>query len=573
MFRDRRRRTNPPRFYHRGVIAFSVLLFGATSVAIAVFGQTQPTDQPSQWFARPYELPKDVFDLPQFDRFRSGTKLNVNEAEAYLESLSDANLPAAQRLFDIFVWRVFVALNWPAVPNGKPDPSKGFNGTTSNTPLVWQLWEPTANVFLPNGQRPVWSPSANQPLDHFKAGWRQDSPVNQGLQAFSGPLIDQNGHWVHYVSYMNRVEFDYLTTGKELYNLEGQADFLRSHTIDFPQGDDSTYGAIEIKLAWKVLTPAEVASNRFLIKRLPVIEYRPASVTTASHVPPAHISGKTSDNGGSTTRIETLGLIGMHISMRTRSSPQWIWATFEQIDNTRLDFHSGDPKHPLPPHPSLANPDNPDALVGANVLPPYNADVPPGGAPNDWDESKPMSPVEVLRLVPPPQGTEHINILAQAFLGAKDSVLRYYELDGTQWPKHPNAPNIPGGMPNGMGSAPDSIIRKTPGEMVPVYLTNSTMETYFQKGFQAAAPLEQDNHTGLIFDTTMVFGTESCAGCHYSAGACVEFRRDPVTHKFLTDQNGNKIPMFGQNGNGGYTGNANFSWLLQLEAKMKNPKP
>ena len=96
-------------------------------------------------------------------------------------------------------------------------------------------------------------------------------------------------------------------------------------------------------------------------------------------------------------------------------------------------------------------------------------------------------------------------------------------------------------------------------------------QTYFQKGFQAASPLEQDDRTSLIFDTTMVFGTESCVGCHYSAGACIGFRKDS-SGKLLHDAGGNKIPIFGQNGNGGLTANANFSWLLQLEAKSKNPK-
>ena len=102
--------------------------------------------------------------------------------------------------------------------------------------------------------------------------------------------------------------------------------------------------------------------------------------------------------------------------------------------------------------------------------------------------------------------------------------------------------------------------------MVPVYLTNATMETYFQKGLQQAGPLEQDDRLAAQFsvDTSMVFGTESCVGCHYSAGACIGFR---------TDIYGNKTPIFGENGNDGLTGNANFSWLLQLEAKSKSPKP
>ena len=69
----------------------------------------------------------------------------------------------------------------------------------------------------------------------------------------------------------------------------------------------------------------------------------------------------------------------------------------------------------------------------------------------------------------------------------------------------------------------------------------------------------------------MVFGTESCVGCHYSAGACIGFRKDSAG-KLLHDGNGNKIPIFGENANGGSTANANFSWLLQLEARAKNPK-
>jgi hypothetical protein len=560
------------------IALLSVLAAGRQDPAAAQGGSEA---EAARWFAHPSELPRDVFDLPEFERFRHDGKLDPAQARADLERLSDSNLPAAQRLFDIFAWRSFIALNWAAARNGAPDPGKGFED--QKTPKVWEFWEPTAAVFKADGSRPDWLGTDQHSLDHFKAGWRATPSVDEGKQAFSGPLIDQNGHWVHYVSFMNHGEFDYLVE-HELYNLEGQAAYQRDHSIEFPQNDDSRAGAIEIKLAWKVLTPQEVNSHRFLVRELPVVEYVPAGVADSSpvnadstggalKVPPAHKSGKTADNieagkgkaGTATSKVtrETLGLIGMHIAMRTRSSPQWIWATFEQIDNTRLDRHSGDASHPLPAHPSLSNPDNPLVLVGANVLPAFNA-VGPNGPINDWDESKPIAPVEVLRLVPPPQGTDAINVIAQSFLGEKGSVFRYYELNGTQWPTHPNAKAVPGGQ----GSAPESINFKMPGEVVPVYLTNATMETYFQHGFQAAAPLEQDDRTALIFDTTMVFGTESCAGCHYSAGACIGFRKD-ASGKLLHDDKGNKLPIFGQNGNSGLTGNANFSWLLQLEAHSK----
>jgi hypothetical protein len=508
-------------------------------------------------FAKAYELPRDVFDLSVFDRFRSNSKLDVAAASKFLGDLSDKNLPMAQSLFDVLAWKAFLALNWAAKPDGEPDPGKDFKDVQS--PRVWEFWEPSSEIFLAAGQKPrPWSNSPRDAaLDHFKAGWRMNIAANEGKQAFSGPLIDQNGNWVHYVSLVNRAEFDYIVEN-ELYNLEGQAAYLNEHRVEFPLNDDLRYGAIEIKLAWKILTSEEEKSGRFFVRRMPVVRYRPPAPQLASETPPAHKSGRTTDNGTSPPPEETtVGLVGMHIAMRTRSSPQWIWATFEQIDNTRLDPAAAEAAHPLPPKPSLSNPDDPEALVLANVLPPYNA----SGGVQDWDESEPLPPVEVLRLVPPPQGTAKVNALAQAYLRSQGSVFRFYELDGTQWPKHPKAPAIPGGQ----DSAPQSITRKMPGEVVPVYLTNSTMETYFQKGFQAAGPLEQDDRLGpnSSVDTRMVFGTESCVGCHYSAGACIGFRKGA---------DGTPQPIFGENGNGGDTGNANFSWLLQLEAKSKAMK-
>jgi hypothetical protein len=531
------------------VVAFACVLLCQELPKVA---RGQTTDGPDSWFAKPYELPQDVFDLPEFSQFRKNGVLDIKQGLDYLGRLSDANLPEAQRLFDVFAWEAFVALNWASTDTGEADPSKDF--TDVATPRVWEHWKQSTDIFLAEGAPPApWTGGvASRALDHFKAGWRMDVTADQGKQAFSGPLIDQNGHWVHYVSLVNKREFDYIVEN-ELYNLEGQAAFLRKNRISFPVNDGEQHGAIEIKLAWKDMTDAEVRSGRFLVRRLPVVEYRPPAAPEQE--PLAHMSGRTAANGSSPPpREHTVGLIGMHIAMHTQSSPQWIWATFEQVDNTRLDPARAESGHPLPPRPSLSNPDDPRALVEANVLPNYNA----AGGVQDWDESKPLPPVEVLRVVPPPQGTASVNARVQSFLRAKNSVLRFYELDGTQWPTHPQAAAVPGGE----NSAPESIIRKMPGEVVPVYLTNATMETYFQKGLQQAGPLEQDNRLDPRFstDTKLVFGTESCVGCHYSAGAAIAFRKDP---------GGALVPIFGENANDGLTGNANFSWLLQLEAKSK----
>lgn len=552
------------KFYTAIAVVSAGVLIGA--------GVNRPSGPPKRaltaidWFQKPDVLPTDVFDLLEFDADRHDGKLDFDAARTRLQDITDANLLQAQRMFDVLSWKAFVAINWPS-KDGQPDPKATFKDAGNDEPLVWEYWKQTSDVFKPDGSKPSsWgAEGALQGVaDRFKAGWKQGPPTaDQGLQAFSGPLVDQDGKWLHYSALMNRPEFEYIVKN-ELYNLEGQADFSKQNIVSFPQGDDKEHGAIEIKIAWKILDPAKDTFSRFLTRKLKVIEHVPDSSTPLGIASPAQLSGKSSDNksdqAGLDTRTKeyTLGMVGMHISMRTRSSPQWIWATFEQIDNTRLDPSSFDPAHPAPKrgHPSLSNPDDSVKLVGANVLPPPNDGT-------DWNERTLTTPVEVLRVVPPPPGTEAINRLVQAFLGSKGSVLRFYELNGTQWPTHPRAQAVPGGQ----GSAPDSVVFKMPGQVVPVYLVNSTMETYFQKGFQQAGSLEQDDRVSFSIDTTNVFGTESCVGCHYSAGICVGFKKD-VYGNYLTDKNG-RIPVYGENGHGGATGSGNFSWALQIEAKHR----
>ncbi|MGY4566966.1 hypothetical protein [Bradyrhizobium sp. USDA 3256] len=57
-----------------------------------------------------------------------------------------------------------------------------------------------------------------------------------------------------------------------------------------------------------------------------------------------------------------VGLVGMHIGHKSETSPQWIWATFEQIDNLDVDRVA----HPNL-RPSFFDPDCP--LCTVNVQP------------------------------------------------------------------------------------------------------------------------------------------------------------------------------------------------------------
>jgi hypothetical protein len=76
---------------------------------------------------------------------------------------------------------------------------------------------------------------------------------------------------VHYVTSPSSTGVSSIIwSGTNSITFEGQAAFVRNSKIEFPANVGASAGAIEIKLAWKVLTGAEGGSNRFLIKWLPV---------------------------------------------------------------------------------------------------------------------------------------------------------------------------------------------------------------------------------------------------------------------------------------------------------------
>ena len=299
----------------------------------------------------------------------------------------------AQREFDILAWQTFIALNWPADASGQPAKDKSINDTQGDR--VWSFWRPASTIFLPDGATPApWKAEERAadetPLFRNKAAWRQHAgSADQNFQAFSGPLVDQNGKWVRYQVLVNHEEFDYLVNNK-LYNLDGQVAFTQradNNDIAFPEDDPAQkrHGAIEVKFAWKELG-ANDDPGRFFTQRIRVVTAEP------------YAPGQTQP----ATKEINAGLVGMHIAMRTRSSPEWVWATFEQIDNVRAN--------PMPDgkmsHPNFYNP---ASHAPANILPEQNAVIDPNtGSPEPepvgppkattWIESLTTTPVQVVRV-------------------------------------------------------------------------------------------------------------------------------------------------------------------------------
>lgn len=498
----------------------------------------------------PYDV--DVAALRRLDRFEQ--------------------IPEAQRLFDIFAWRAFVALSWPARADGSPDTSKSLADATS--PRVWMGWRGNDTVFLPDGSKPEpWNAAAALRANAVPTLWRHtkmldesrtaSAELSDSMQAFTGPLVDQNGVFVRYESLINEAQFKYLFDNA-LYNQEGQIDFVatRGKPIEFPANRVAPapqHGSYGIKLAWKQLGERDIASRYFT---------REAIVVSTSF----------DDKGRmvKTRSRQLMGLVGMHVTALTQSAPNWIWATFEHVDNVVANDleTAADRKGAMRRvRPAFNNPDQPTKPV--NVLPPMNAAPDASGKFTNWDEKKTTNPTQLTRLVPIPPATQELNRQVQALLRGIGSVFQHYELIGTQWPVQPGFPAFGGGA----GSAPESILYKVPGRVVPVYLVNTTMESYFQTGTQPAGPLEEDDRLPVGFfadaptervtpDRTLVFGTESCVGCHFSAGAAVAFKRDQ-NGALVRDPKGAKVPVYGKNASFGQTGNAHYFWQLQLKARSR----
>ncbi len=335
-------------------------------------------------------------------------------------------------------------------------------------------------------------------------------------QAFTGPLIDQNGNFVHYDISLDPNELRYICdTG--IYSINGQINFSKGKptaALQFPSGIDTQdwSGATEIKFAWKIIdTKKGDQADRFFTM--------PAVIPTA--------------NGG--TQQVQVGLVGMHIAHKSLSSPQWIWGTFEQVDNL-----VGHPlAHPAV-KPSFYNP-NCEICV-PNQDPKTTKDF--------------TTPTQAMRAIPIPGDKIELNAQAQAAFAKLGSVWQYYELIDTQWPTDPKRkPTL------WTAGLPHAIENKPGGNPAPVYLTNITMETYFQKGVQAACQQEElpsnvlcpSSYPAKAADNTRVFGTESCMGCHSSAGIYRTY--DPQTQK----------GTFGPQLSG------DFSWLPSQKANYATP--
>lgn len=353
--------------------------------------------------------------------------------------LAQDNFNTVQRAADLYAWQQLITLHWPAdaLRRGEPDRAQPISAPG---PRVWETWKEAYEVYLPDGRRPLpWNrqqafPSACGGADKWLFRTSKVSDVvDATLQALPvdgtlpATLKDQQGRLLRYEIRLNQRLYDYVVR-QRLYDGRRQQ---RAGQIDFPDGSQL------VKAAWREVSAEE--APYFLTTQACVCE-------DAEVDQPTHCS------------VRAMGLAGFHLMSKTASAPQWIWSTYEQVDNI-TPIHAA--------VPALNNPN-----CGPEACPPNR-------------QTAAAVPTQLSRVIPipardpdcsqPDQALDNVvqlNADLRAALTQAGSVLANYQLINTQWP-----------LPHSQGT----VFRAAPA-----LLANTTMESFSQD-------------------------TSSCMGCHAMA--------------------------------------------------------
>ena len=393
----------------------------------------------------------------------------------------------ARPFFDYYSWESFIALNWPASGSrGAPDQPTNpnvFFTAPNGTPVVWGTYKDSFDLFGQKDQRPSAWDAPNSPLSPCPGGTtgqktlifttKGDTPLMQTNQAFSFPLVDQQSNYAYFDIRYDEAQYNFIR-GQDsdptswLYLLKNLAPKEKAQFgVQMPMTTTSALGSIMVKAAWRISTPKDDA-KRFYAINAQVYDATKQACTPA-----------------------TVLLVGLHIGHKIDPFSEWVWSTFEQVDNVPPDADVTPKPSPPPNGYSFNNGTaSPKTDGGYDYKPP----LPTAG------QASPK-PVQVTRVNPIPntpagQSTRDINAYYQQILNG--TVWQYYQLVVTQWPANPG---IGQGKPF-MLMQNGGVYPQNAGAAFPANgAVNTTMETYFQIQSDAAGA-----------------GGNSCMSCHYRAG-------------------------------------------------------
>lgn len=329
--------------------------------------------------------------------------------------------------FDNYSWRAFIAFAWPALSGQRGVPDRNQPITATDRPLVFETYKADWETFQPGGVPPsefnsnasFWTSNPTQsPCPQAKPGDFLLAPVSKfrnvglaGVGDLVSVLIAQDGTFVRYLAAYNQTEFNQILT-QQLYLA------AKLPQNQNPVGPNMVFqnGSLDVKSAW--------------------IDMRNVSNPQRYHTRLAWLVDPIS--GQCSNAPVTVGLVGLHIVQKTPTAPQWIWSTFEQIDNV--------------PPPGYVPPLPPTKPTQAFTFNDGTATVMPTSIPTNfiWSNAKngttPPGPVNIQRLTPIHSKTAATNVIWQNALKAQNSVWQFYQLTMTQWPVPSSTPGNPGSI-------------------------------------------------------------------------------------------------------------------------------
>ena len=466
-----------------------------------------PANPPDPAPLRPFKLTLDLDpEKPVDPATKEAILKNIMETGIPCQEITNGNGPEPpektalehrQRGFDFYSWLTFIALNSPADGRTRIDKS---------TPNMKTKWEDRRNfkqlldVMLKGGVSSKWE-DEKKPPPGCETQFKRDSQMGIEMieetfnQPFkTGALIDQQGNYALFDILMNKDMFDYIQEHK-LYSKAGQQSAENSKLkVDFPAGVNPETGKIEgggpggiiIKVSWKILN-SEAEKRRF------------HSVDAVISMLPDH---------GSTQRRcvrKTLGLVGFHVMHKTATRLQWIWTSFEHVDNVpeqnEIDSGKLKPSYsfydrrctPCPVNQTPPTPWEPKQSLGLKFDGPFKS--------------------QIVREIPLTDDTKKMNKKFQEIL--RGTVWENYMLLSTQWPSDFECARRTVRKPPGE-PLPDTDFKKEPDmncAPAPTFLANSTLETYSQGDVPLAS--------------------SSCMACHGNAVSQQTRARDVTAQDFF----------------------------------------
>lgn len=383
-----------------------------------------------------------------------------------------------QNFADTFSWRSFIALNWPANEDGSPDSTKTLSSESDFT--VLEHWMPGTNLFVDSNQVPKeWNYGISDNQHPLNSNKITDFRIIPKFDRFDKsdaenlPLVDQNRKYTLFQIFYNRQAYDYVVKGK-LYSKKGQQEFVKNWPSlteglkvtknGKPLGIEETFKRVyfsvgttkdsTITKTGREILPDDKDSNavvtfKFISNPGSVILKTGWRIMTPNDDKKRYYTRKVLVKSGSEIEI---GLVAIHITHKASEATQWVWSTFEHVDNAPEMAADGSAIIDAQKNYSYFNKNNND---------PANFNIPTDSS--LFFDGTPRKPAQVVRVNKVEKSTEKINAYYLGLIKKyePESVWQYYKLIGTQWPFDPDL--------------------LTPGRnYTPEILANTVLETFNQ---------------------------------------------------------------------------------------------